>query len=173
MFFELMGTVLAGLATALLVFAIRRFAPDRVPRWLIPAAAGAAMIAAAISNEYGWYERTASRLPAGFEVANTIEEQAVWRPWTYLVPLTSRFVAVDRASVRTNDDVAGQRIVDLYFFGRWTPVHTVPVLFDCNAGRTATLVQDVQFGEDGQVAGADWSPIASDDPVFMTACEDV
>lgn len=170
MFFELMGTVLAGLAMALLIFAIRRFAPDRIPRWLMPLGAGAAMIAATISSEYGWYDRTSGTMPESFVVAQSIEETAVYRPWTYLAPIRSRFVAVDTASLRTNEALPDQRIVDLYFFGRWSPVHTVPILFDCAGNRSAALVQDVEFAADGTVPGAEWSGMAADDPVLRTAC---
>ena len=171
MFFELMGTVLAGLAAALLIFAIRRFAPDRLPRWLMPVGAGVAMIAATISSEYGWYDRVSASMPEGFVVAQSVEETAIYRPWTYIAPIRSRFVAVDSGSVRTNATLPDHRIVDLYFFGRWSPVNTVPVLFDCAGNRSAALVQDVEFNADGTVPGASWSNMAADDPVLRTACE--
>jgi hypothetical protein len=170
MFFELMGTVLAGLAAALLVFAVRRFAPNMLPKWLIPAAAGVAMIAATISNEYGWYNRAASTMPPGFVVAKSISDPSPFRPWTYVVPLTNRYVAVDQNSVRTNAAAPEKRIVELYFYGRWAAITNVPVIFDCAEGRTANLIDGVEFDADGMVANADWSNIAKDDPVFQTAC---
>jgi hypothetical protein len=96
--------------------------PDLIPRWLLPVAAGGAMLAAAISSEYGWYGRVAGQLPETFVVAQTYDERAALRPWTFLVSYTSRFVAVDRGSTRTNPQLPDQRMVDLYFFGRWAPV---------------------------------------------------
>ena len=173
MFFELIGTILAGLSAALLVFALRYWKPDLIAKWAIPVAAGAAMILAAISSEYGWYERTSTRMPEGLVVAQTIEERSAFRPWTYVVPYVSRFVAVDRATMRLNAAVPDQRIADLYFFGRWAPVNVIPVLFDCAGNRSATLVQDVAFAADGTVEGADWSGMAADDPVLRTACGEV
>lgn len=169
MFFELIGTVMAGIAAAMLVWAIRRWKPQ-VPAWLMPAGAGAAMIAAAISSEYGWYGRMAGQLPDGFVVAQTVEETAPWRPWSYLLPYTGRFIAVDQATMRTSPEDPGQRMVDLYFFGRWAPLQKLTVLWDCSGNRTATIGNGAAFDADGKVAGAEWQPIAADDPVRMAAC---
>lgn len=173
MFFELVGTVMAGISAALLVYALRFWKPDVVPRWLMPVAAGAAMLAAAVSSEYGWYGRVSAQLPETFVVAQTHEERAALRPWTFLVSYTSRFVAVDRGSIRTNPQVPDQRMVDLYFFGRWAPVQRMTVLWDCAGNRTAALGPDAEFDESGQVANAEWRPIPPDDPVFREACAEV
>ena len=50
MFFELIGTIVAGVAAAPLVWAINRTLKGRLPSWLVPVAAGAAMLAATISS---------------------------------------------------------------------------------------------------------------------------
>jgi len=170
MIFELVGTVLAGLAAALLVFAVRRYAPERIPNWLIPIAAGLAMIVATISSEYGWYARTADQLPEGVVVAQTVEESAIYRPWTYLVPLTTRFVAVDRAGAKTHPDFPGQRIVDLHFYGRWQPVQSIPVLFDCTRDRSVVIARGTEFDGDGAIADPEWEDMPPDDPVLRAAC---
>jgi hypothetical protein len=170
MFFELVGTIMAGIAAALFVYALRVWKPDLIPRWLLPIAAGGAMLAAAISSEYGWYGRVAGQLPETFVVAQTYDERAALRPWTFLVSYTSRFVAVDRSSTRTNPQVPDQRMVDLYFFGRWAPVQKLTVLWDCAGHRTAALGADAAFDATGEVANADWQPIPPDDPVLRAAC---
>lgn len=173
MFFELIGTILAGVATALLFWAVNRALKGRLPAWLMPVSAGLAMLIATISSEYGWYERTTRTMPQGFVVAQTIEETAIYRPWTYLVPYVSRFVAVNRASLRTHPDHAGQRIADLVFYGRWTRTARVPMLFDCDKNRRADLVDGGEFGPDGGIIGADWVALAASDPVLRTACAEV
>jgi hypothetical protein len=172
MFFELIGTIIAGAAAALLFWAVNRTLGGRLPRWLMPVSAGAAMLASAISLEYGWYNRTVATMPGGFEVAQTVEERSFWRPWTYAVPFVSRFVAVDRASEQTHPDQPGQKIVSLVFYGRWSRTASVPVLFDCTEGRQADIVDGVEFGADGAVLEAQWRAVAADDPVFATACEE-
>jgi hypothetical protein len=171
MIFELIGTIIAGVAAALIVWAINRTLKGRLPKWLVPVAAGAAMLFAAISSEYSWYSRTVATMPQGMVVAQTVEEKAFYRPWTYAHPFVSRFVAVDQATQRTHPDQPDQKIVDLVFYGRWARTAKVPILFDCAEGRRADIVDGVEFGSGGEVTNASWRSIAGDDPILKAACE--
>lgn len=171
MFFELIGTLLAGVATALMIWALNRTLKGRLPKWLMPAGAGIAMLVATISSEYGWYGRTQANMPEGFVVAQAIEETTFYRPWTYAVPFVSRFVAVDTVTRRTHPQQPDQRIVDLVFYGRWQRTAKVPVLFDCAEGARADIVDGVEFANDGAVSNADWRSVGHDDPVLTVACQ--
>ncbi|MBM7068717.1 hypothetical protein [Actibacterium sp. 188UL27-1] len=173
MFFELIGTIIAGVAAGLIVWAINRTIGKRLPKWLAPVAAGTAMLAATISSEYSWYNRTVATLPPGSSVAYTVEEQAFYRPWTYAKPYISRFAAVDLAAKRTHPEQPGQRIVDLFFFGRWAKTAKVPILFDCTGGRRADIVDGIEFGDNGTVLNADWVTMPDDDPIQQAACKEV
>lgn len=173
MFFELIGTIVAGVAAGLMVWALNRALKGRLPKWLIPASAGAAMLLATISSEYGWYGRTAASMPEGMVVAQAVEEQTFYRPWTYARPFVTRFVAVDQASLRMHPDQPDQRIVDLVFYGRWARTAKVPMLFDCARGQRADVVDGIEFGEGGDVLNADWRAVGTDDPVLKAACEEV
>ena len=113
MFFELIGTIFAGVTMGLIVWAVNRALKGRLPGWLVPVSAGLAMLVATISSEYGWFARTQATMPQGFVVADAIEEQVFYRPWTYAVPYVSRFVAVDQATARTHPAQPDKRIVDL------------------------------------------------------------
>ncbi|MEM6888279.1 MAG: hypothetical protein AAF636_09110 [Pseudomonadota bacterium] len=172
MFFELVGTIVAGAAAALMFWAVNRALGGRLPRWLMPVVAGAAMLAAAISSEYGWFARTQATMPSSFVVAQSIKEKAFWRPWTYAIPFVTRFVAVDQASVQTHPDQPGQRLVTLVFYGRWARTASVPMLFDCGQVRQADIVDGVEFGDNGEILGAKWQSVSADDPVFETACSE-
>lgn len=143
----------------------------RLPRWIAPVAAGLGMLATTVSNEYTWYNRTAAQLPQGLTVAMTVEEQGWVRPWTQIWPYTKRFVAVDQSTIRSHEQQPGHRLVDLYFFGRWSPVNSAPVLFDCPGARAALLIDGAEFAADGTVEDAAWEPRAPDDPVLALACE--
>ena len=171
MFFELISTIVAGVAAGLFVWAVNRTLKGRLPKWLVPVAAGAAMLLATISSEYGWYDRTVATMPEGMVVAQTVEERTFYRPWTYMRPFVSRFVAVDLATARTHPDQPAQRIVDLVFFGRWTRTAKVPALFDCANSQTADIVDGVEFGADGEVLNANWRSMESDDPILSAACK--
>lgn len=172
MFFELIGTIVAGAAVALMVWALNRALKGRLPSWLVPVAAGAAMLLATISSEYSWYGRTTATLPAGIVVAQTVEERVFYRPWTYVRPYVSRFVAVDHAARRSHPDNPDQRIVDLLFYGRWARMAQVPMLFDCAQHKSADIVDGIDFGANGEVLNARWRDVGADDPVLRTACEE-
>ncbi|MFK7944320.1 MAG: hypothetical protein AB8B85_15600 [Paracoccaceae bacterium] len=173
MLFELIGTILAGVAMALLFWAVNRALKGRLPSWLMPVSAGLAMLIATISSEYGWFDRTTAAMPQGMTVAQTVEETAIYRPWTYAVSFVTRFVAVDQATARTHPDQPDQRIVDLVFYGRWTRTAKVPMLFDCGLNQRADIVDGIEFGANGEVLGAEWIPVKADDPVLKVACEEV
>lgn len=171
MFLELIATVFAGIGCAGIVMLINIATGRRLPRWLMPVAAGGGMIAMTISNEYTWFERTADRLPEDVVIAATVEEQGWLRPWSKVWPYTKRFAAVDTGTMRRNPALPDQRMADLYFFGRWSPVSQAPMLFDCAGGRSALLIDGVQFAEDGSVADADWETMPADDPILRLVCE--
>ena len=172
MFFELIGTIAAGAVAALLVWALNRTLKGRLPKWLIPASAGAAMLLATISSEYSWFGRTAGTMPEGMVVAQTVEERAFYRPWTYARPFVSRFVAVDQATTRTHPDHPDQRLVDLVFYGRWARTAKVPMLFDCANARRADVLDGIEFRTDGAVMNAEWRAVDATDPILIRACED-
>lgn len=173
MFFELIGTIVAGIAAALLVWAINRTLKGRLPKWLVPVAAGAAMLTATISSEYSWFSRTQSNMPEGFVVAETVEATQFYRPWTYVKPFVNRYIAVDQATARTNPAYPDQRIVDLIIYGRWARTAKIPALFDCAANARADLVDGVDFGLDGEVLSAEWTAMEADAPMLRAACANI
>jgi hypothetical protein len=170
MFFELIGTIVAGVAAALIVWALNRSLKGRLPSWMVPVAAGGAMLLATISSEYTWFSRAQSNMPEGFVVAETVEEKKFYRPWTYAKPFVSRFVAVDQATTRTHPSHPNQRIVDLVIFGRWARTAKIPALFDCAANARADLVDGVEFGDNGEVLDANWLTMEQDAPLLQAAC---
>jgi len=171
MLFELIAVIVAGFGGAGVALLARKLLGGRLPRWVVPIAAGTAMLAMAISNEYGWYPRTARSLPEGLDVAATAESDAFYRPWTYVIPLVTRFLAVDMGSMRTNQALAAQHIVDVYAFARWEPVRKLGVAVDCADDRRADLVPGVTFAADGAIQGATWHRVGADDPIVRTVCE--
>ncbi len=171
MFLELIATIFAGIACAGVAMLLNIATGRRLPRWLMPLAAGLGMIGMTISNEYTWFDRTVERLPQGVEVAMTVEEQSWLRPWTQLRPYTKRFVAVDTATARSNENLPDQRLADIYFFGRWSPVNQAPMLYDCAGAKSALLIDGASFAEDGTVTNADWQAMPPDDPILKLVCE--
>lgn len=170
MFIELIATIFAGIACAGVMLLLTRTVGRRLPKWLVPVAAGAGMLVVIISNEYTWFSRTVAQLPDGMNVAMTVEEKSWLRPWTRIWPYTKRFVAVDTGTARTNENLPDQKIADLYFFGRWSPVNQTPMLFDCAVAQSALLIDGATFAQDGSITDADWQTIPADDPILKTVC---
>ena len=166
MFLELIAVFVAGFAGAGAMMLVGWLAGNRLPRWLVPVAAGGAMLAAAIASEYGWYARTQAAMPEGFAVATTVETRALWRPWTHLAPLTTRFVAVDTRNVRANAQTDSLFLADLYFYGRWQPVRVVEMMIDCKDLRRA----DPALGDGSPPV---WRAADTDDPIVRTVCNAV
>ena len=172
MFLELIATLFAGVAAAGAVLLLAKVLGRRWPGWVMPVAAGAAMIATTIANEYGWFPRTQANLPEGLVIVEMVESKALYRPWTYVFPFVERFAAVDVATARAHEGQPGKKLADTYLFGRWAPVHKLPVLADCPGGRRAALTDAVSFESDGTIQGADWVSVGADDPIVAAICGD-
>ncbi len=171
MFVELIGTIVAGIACAGIVMLLNRITGRRLPKWMTPVAAGLGMVAMTISNEYTWYDRTTEILPSDVVVAMTVEEQSWLRPWTQIWPYTKRFVAVDKAATLRSEAAPDQRLTDLYFFGRWSPVNKAPVLFDCATSQSAVMIDGASFSSTGLIENAEFRAAPSGDPVLKLVCE--
>ncbi|WP_170393701.1 hypothetical protein [Ruegeria arenilitoris] len=170
MFLELIGTIFAGIAFAGVVMGVNKLTGGRLPRWAAPVAAGLGMIGMTIASEYSWYDRTTETLPEEMEIVQEVKSRAFYRPWTYAVPFVNRFAAIDTASVRTNEQVPDQRLVDMYFFGRWSPISKLPVAVDCATNSRASLADGAEFGDDGQLLNADWLTVNAEDPIVEATC---
>jgi hypothetical protein len=173
MLLELIATVSAAVGAAGVAILLRRLTWGWLGRWIVPVAAGAAMLGVTIVNEYTWYERTRENLPEGVVVAHAHEFQKIYKPWTYLFPYVDRFAAVDQASIRSHPDRPQRRIVKLVFYGRWQQPRQATIVVDCDRQLRAQLTGDVRFGPDGQLANVDWRKVDADDPVQRTSCAEL
>ena len=170
MFFEMVATLVAGVAGAGVALILNKLTAGRLPKWVTPLGAAFAMIATTVANEYAWFGRTADNLPEGLVVVIEIENQSLYRPWTYVVPFVERFVAVDQPSLRTHAQKPALRMIDTIFMGRWSAPEKMVVLADCAAGRRAPLIAAVAFDASGEVSGVDWVKVGDDDPLLTAIC---
>ena len=168
MFLELIAVIFAGIAVAGVVMLAGRISGGRLPKWLAPVAAALAMIGVTIASEYGWYDRTRASLPDGVVVAETGQNRSLYRPWTYLVPYTERFAAVDVTSAKRHAELPGQYLAEVYFFGRWSPVSTLTARLDCTGWRRAVVASGGAFGTND--ATFDWITPPENDGLLTTFC---
>ncbi|MBD7987290.1 hypothetical protein H9645_04540 [Luteimonas sp. Sa2BVA3] len=170
MLLEFIAILAAGFGLAGLVLSLNIALRRRLPQWVVPASAGAGMLLMAIWLEYSWLDRTTGTFPDGVEVASTNQSRSWYRPWTYVVPLTNRLIAVDHRFDRRHADMPGQVLTRVILAGRWEPTRQYGVVYDCTAHRRADLLDQVQLDEAGRLRNASWIQLAADDPVLRNAC---
>lgn len=172
MLIEFLAAVALGLGVAGVVMALNFVTGKRLPGWLVPASAGASMIAFMVWMEYSWLPRTIDNLPEGVVVVSASSESMWYRPWTYLKPLSLRLVALDTNRNRTHAEQPGRVMTRVLLLGRWMPARQIPVVFDCINNRRADLSANVELDADGQLRGAQWRRLSPDDPALAAACSD-
>lgn len=171
MLWELIATVFAGLGAAGIALAIRFISRKKAPRWLIPAFAGLGMLSFQVQSEYSWYQHQAGLLPDGVVVVRTIEQQAVWRPWSYIYPQTLRFIAADVAKAAANQRNSDIWLVDLYFFERRLAAKRVPQVVHCQQHARTDFTEKLQIPAPGEAVSAGWHKLAENDPLLLALCQ--
>lgn len=155
--FELLGAIVAGIGAGAMIFALMhasRKAGFALPKWLLPAGIGLAMIGYSVWNDYSWFSRAQEQLPAGAEMLLVGKDNYLWAPWTYVAPVIVRFAALDPA--RISDTGENIRRAEIMLIERRRPTVIVRQNFDCAKGMIS-------------VAGGDWQK-ADDDPAIAIVC---
>ncbi|WP_114965394.1 hypothetical protein [Alkalilacustris brevis] len=171
MLLELIATVVMGFAAAGCVLILNWILGGRLPKWLIPLAAGAGMIGFIVWSEYSWSSRIIDTLPEEVSVVSQNEVRNWYRPWTYIWPLTNRMTLVDHRFDRRNEAFPDHVLTAVVLMGRWEPGRQVPVVFDCAQSLRADMSADVVFTDDGALEGADWLRLPEDDPALRAVCD--
>jgi hypothetical protein len=171
MFYELVAAVVAAVAAGGVVMIVNRFTGRRFPKWAVPVAAGAAMIAFTIWSEYTWADRTANALPSEFQVVAKYESSVWWKPWTKAAPYQARMLAVDISSIQRNEAVPDMALVTLILMERFTAPRPRVVFINCAAPARADAGNGVRFDDEGRPLGVTWVTMPADDPILAPVCE--
>ncbi|SDZ82282.1 hypothetical protein [Rubrimonas cliftonensis] len=166
----LLGAVAVAVLAACVAFIFRRVTGISA-RWIIPASAGAAMLAFTLWNDYSWFGRVADGLPADVTVARTFESSNALQPWSLVAPITTRFQAVNVGG-RQRSEVAPRVVrAEVYLVARWQPTFTTLQIFDCARGRRADAA-DATGGE-GLPPETAWTEVGLQDALLRAACSGV
>lgn len=158
---------------ACLVFILGRFmrrSGRQLQRWVMPAIIGLSVLLYAVWNEYTWYSRIASALPEHIVVASTGQRSAPWAPWTYLAPVTVRFVAVNTQAIARSEIRPELARTELLLIERWQPTRTVAVAFDCHKKLRADLGSSATLSADGRLAGTQWQAADDNTALLQAVC---
>jgi len=170
MLFDLIAAITAAFFAGGLMLILRHLLRGKLPPWCVPAAAGLGMLSYAIWSEYSWSQRALGSLPEHFVLVSQQSTQAWYRPWTLLVPQVDRLIALDRAGQRRHPAQPGQVLSRVVLMARWQPTREFATVIDCAGGRRADLLDEVTFGEDGALQGAQWIALEPGDALLATAC---
>lgn len=132
MFWEIIATVFAGFFLAGIALAARMIV-KRLPKWIVPAAAGLGMIGFQVYSEYSWADDMIAKLPENTIVVATVADSTWYRPWSYVAPQTLKFVALDRTSIQPDPKDALRKQATLYFFERRAAAYPLGISVDCRA----------------------------------------
>lgn len=134
MIWHLIAAVFAGLAAAGIGLILRTLSGKRLPKWIVPVFGGLGMLGYQVQVEYNWFEHKQAQLPATTTVISSDTSTAVWRPWTFAIPMTTKFSVIDSANIRLSEQ-NGARLAEfiLYQFERhYTDIIiTQPYLLNC------------------------------------------
>jgi hypothetical protein len=144
MIWHLIAAVFAGLAAAGIGLILRTLSGKRLPKWIVPVCGGLGMLSYQIYTEYTWFEHKQQQLPASAEVVSSQTSGAVWRPWTFAFPMTTKFTVVDRESVRISETPVRVAEFMLYHFERHYTDKVTPqsYLLNCDSRDLVPLKSD-------------------------------
>lgn len=166
MFWNLVATVFAGLGAAGIAMGIRAVTAKKAPKWLIPVFAGLGMMGYQVYIEYTWFDHMQSRLPDQATVISTQEEQAFWRPWSFLVPQITSFTVLDKSSIvrdRPQSDVVR---FHLYRFRHSYGGRVTDGQYLANCGSREMVPLDSEGTPDTE----DMRRLAQGDPLLTAVC---
>ncbi|MFV0292866.1 MAG: hypothetical protein ACK5II_06480 [Paracoccus sp. (in: a-proteobacteria)] len=155
---DLLGTLAVGVGAAALIYAVMhalRRGGRALPKWLLPSGIGLSMIAFATWNEYSWANRVKAQLPERIMVVAEGKISSAIRPWTYILPPTTRMALIDPEAVR--EVVRNERIVPVILVERWKRSVTVEQGVDCENGRI-------------RPPKGEWQDAGISDPAFAAIC---
>lgn len=170
---ELLAAFIAAIAMGGVAMFLRKISGQRLPRWFVPFSAGLGMIGFSVWSEYDWYPRVSGELPEGVFVVWTETQTTPLRPWTYVLPLTTRFIALDAREMAAHPDRPELRLARIYNFARWEPLNDGLMAVDCAGGRRVLLTEGVNIAPDGTLAGAEWLTVGTEDEMLKAACREV
>lgn len=130
-----------------------------LPRAAMPFGIAVAMIGFTVWNDYSWASRLAARLPESVSILSRGTERQALRPWSLVVPVTTRMTALDRSAIR-RDGV--QVETEVLLVERAQPTRMLRVAYDCATRQQRLLAPDG--------GGSDWAPVDPADPVVGVAC---
>lgn len=170
MLLEFLAVIVAGFGGGGAAMIVNRFSGRRLPEAFTPFSVAAAMLAMVIYLEYSWAGRFEAGLPDEIVIVSKNQQKSWFRPWTYVVPLTNRMIAVDNRIRQRNRDNPDLVLTGVILQERWALTMGFQSMFDCANARRADLTEGTRLDEEGIPISAEWYTLAPDDRFLTIAC---
>lgn len=172
MLFLLLGTFVAGVGAAGIAILVYKYILRRPrPKATIPISAGVAMILMQVVLDYGWFARATADFGDDIVVISTAQGTSLVQPLSFIVPRTDRFLAFDKASIKTHDALPGIRMGTMFQAQKDGPTTEILQIFDCINARRADWSGAMPLDADSLATKAKWFEIPSGNPLYQAACE--
>lgn len=166
MFWTFVATIVCGLGAAGIALVLRSLSRQRLPKWIIPACAGAGMLAYLIHGEYTWYDFKKAQLPPEAVVVNTESQAVFWRPWSFAFSYVTAFSTVDINSIRRSVDNDNIVLFTLYRFEQKLTDSVAHRVHLINCGKREL----VPLASDGRPSLNNMKLLPADDRLLITVC---
>ncbi len=170
---EIVAAIVAAFAMAGIALLLRKVTGQRLPRWIVPVFAGAGLLGFTVWSEYDWFSRVSSELPEGVIVVTAEKQSSPLRPWSYLAPMTTAFIAMDTTATIAHPDAPSLRLVRLYSIVRWQGATEGLMIVDCANSRQVLVTESVEVTTEGELTGGTWISAGSEDRVQSAACREI
>jgi|SRR5690554_1053939 len=95
MIWNLIGVLISGLSLGGIAALLVKLSRNRLPKWIIPTAAGLGMFGYLIYYDYAWYNWKQSQLPDSAIILEEQRNSNFFRPWSYVYPAVNYFAFID------------------------------------------------------------------------------
>jgi hypothetical protein len=170
MILEFLAVIIAGFGGGGTALILHRLSGRRLPDWLMPVGVAAGMLSMVIYLEYTWANRFEAGLPPEITVVSRNELQAWYRPWTFVVPLSTRIIAIDNRVRQTNVSNPDLVLTGVVLAERWALTFGFKSMFDCANARRADLTEGTTLDEEGIPLDAEWYALDPNDRFLQAAC---
>ena len=171
MLLELVSAIVVGISVGGVVHALRRWLLPMLPRWLVPAISGAAMMTIVIINDYQWFDVHSKRLSKDALVVHKSRYSSVLKPWTIVAPPVGRFVVMGKARAAENADNPDLVLTTLYLYERYRPLVQLHQVIHCGAKARADFEKASYIPKPGESLGTHWVSLSENDPILKQACK--
>lgn len=170
MVIEYIAALAAAFCFAGVGLILRKLSRGRLGKWTVPVMAASGMMLVSVYLEYDWFSRVSKKLPQGVVVVFQNTESMALRPWTYIWPITTSFIAADTRSVGYAIEDANLITVTLYNFSKRQDTRPAQAILDCKERLQVLLTDDVQ--SEGEIIWEKltWLKTPADDPLLKTLC---